>query len=184
MDHELLESAVAGDRNATDALLRLLRPLILKYCRARLGSQRRRDSDAEDCAQEVLLGVLRVLPGYRHDADTFLGFVYGIAAHKVIDARRRRGRDITAPVAEFAHAPYFGPFEPLRHVEDLERRQRVDHLLGRLASKQREVVILRILFGLSAQDTASALGMASAGTVRVCQHRALTTLRRHIGSRT
>ena len=184
MDRELLVSAVAGDRNATDALLRLLRPLILKYCRARLGSQHRRDSDAEDCTQEVLLGVLGVLPGYRYDADRFLGFVYGIAAHKVVDARRRRGRDPTAPAAELSHAPYFGRFEPLRHVEDLEGRQRVDHLLSRLASKQRNVVILRVFFELSAQDTADELGMASAGAVRVSQHRALTTLRHQVGRST
>ncbi len=176
MDRELLVSAVAGDRNATDALLRMLRPAVLGYCRARLGSQHRRDSDAEDCAQEILLGVLGALPGYRHDVDRFLGFVFGIAAHKVVDARRRGGRDISAPVAE----PRQAALEPLCHDGDLEGHQRVEHLLSRLASQQRDVVILRVLVGLSARETAGALGMASEGAVRVSQHRALITLRRRI----
>lgn len=176
MDRELLMSAVAGDRNATDALLRMLRPVVLGYCRARLGSQHRRDSDAEDCTQEVLVGVLGALPGYRHDVDRFLGFVFGIAAHKVVDARRRGGRDITAPVAE----PRRAVLEPLCRDDDLEGRQRVEHLLSRLASPQRDIVILRVLYGLSARETAGVLGMASEGAVRVSQHRALTSLRRRI----
>jgi RNA polymerase sigma-70 factor (ECF subfamily) len=37
-----------------------------------------------------------------------------------------------------------------------------------------------VLVGLSAQDTAATLGMPSAGAVRVSQHRALSTLRRHV----
>ncbi|AEK44170.1 hypothetical protein [Amycolatopsis mediterranei] len=41
---------------------------------------------------------------------------------------------------------------PVHHVEDLERRQRLHHLLGLLASQQRDVVVLRGMFGLSAHD--------------------------------
>jgi len=57
-DGALLASAVSGDRAATGVLLGLLRPGVLRYCRTRLGERRHRDSDADDCAQEVLLGVL------------------------------------------------------------------------------------------------------------------------------
>jgi len=38
--------------------------------------------------------------------------------------------------------------------------------------------VLRIILGLSAEETAAAVGLGSAGAVRVAQHRALTTLRR------
>jgi DNA-directed RNA polymerase specialized sigma24 family protein len=31
---------------------------VLRYCRTRLGERRHRDSDADDCAQEVLLDLL------------------------------------------------------------------------------------------------------------------------------
>jgi RNA polymerase sigma-70 factor (ECF subfamily) len=176
MEHTLLQSAIAGDAAATDAVLGLVRPAVLTYCRARLGGRNVRDSDAEDCAQEVLLGVLRALPRYRYDTEKFLGFVYGIAAHKVVDVRRRRTRDASSPVAHLAAVR----LEPLFPVEDPEGRQRVDRLLGHLATRQRNIVVLRVLLGLSARETATALGMSSAGAVRVSQHRALSTLRRHV----
>ncbi len=179
IDGALLASAVSGDRTATGALLGLLRPGVLRFCRTRLGERRHRDSDADDCAQEVLLGVLVALPGYRYGTDKFPAFVYGVAAHKVVDAHRRHGADASVPVPEFAPVPSEQP-GPLRHVEDLERRQRLYLLLDLLAPQQRDVVILRVGFGLSAQDTAGVLGVGSAGAVRVSQHRALAALRRQI----
>jgi len=181
MDRELLLAAMAGDPTAADMVLGLLRPDVLTYCRTRLGSRNERDSDAEDCTQEVLLGVLRALPRYPHDADNFLGFVYGIAAHKVVDARRRRGRDVSAPVAHLSPT-LPEQLAPHSAADDSEGRQQVQRLLSHLAAPQRDVVILRVLFGFSAQDTASTLGMASAGAVRVSQHRALCSLRRHVSS--
>ena len=179
MDHALLQSAMAGDPTATDTVLGLVRPAVLTYCRTRLGGRKERDSDAEDCTQEVLLGVLNALPHYQYDADRFLSFVYGIAAHKVVDARRRRGRDASSPVSHISLV-LSGRLEPIWPDEDAEGRQRVHRLLSHLAVPQRNVVILRVLFGLSARDTASTLGMASAGAVRVSQHRALCSLRRHV----
>ena len=49
-------------------------------------------------------------------------------------------------------------------------------LLRRLPRQQRELLVLRVLAGLSAQETGNELGM-SAGAVRVAQHRALARLR-------
>ena len=44
-------------------------------------------------------------------------------------------------------------------------------------SVQREILTLRVGVGLSAEETAEALGM-TAGAVRVAQHRALAKLRK------
>lgn len=60
-------------------------------------------------------------------------------------------------------------------VADLEA-QRARALLAMLPEQQRELPVLRVLTGLSAEETGSALGM-SAGAVRVAQHRALARLR-------
>jgi RNA polymerase sigma-70 factor (ECF subfamily) len=181
IDDTLLEAAVSGDSTAIGSLLGLLRPGVLRYCRARLGDRPHRDCDAEDCAQEVLLGVLGALPGYRYGAGGFPGFVRGVAAHKVFDAHRRRHNDVSVPVPEFSSTPSAQP-EPLRQVEDAERRQRLHSLLGRLTPHQRNVVVLRVVHGLSARDTAAVLGVAGPGTVRVSQHRALIALRRHVAA--
>jgi RNA polymerase sigma-70 factor (ECF subfamily) len=52
-------------------------------------------------------------------------------------------------------------------------------MLSGLPSQQREILTLRVAVGLSAEETAVALGM-TAGAVRVAQHRALAKLRRVI----
>jgi RNA polymerase sigma-70 factor (ECF subfamily) len=54
--------------------------------------------------------------------------------------------------------------------------ERARALLARLPVHQRELIAMRILSGLTAEETGHALGM-SAGAVRVAQHRALSRLR-------
>ncbi len=54
--------------------------------------------------------------------------------------------------------------------------ERARALLARLPLHQRELLVLRVLSGMSAEETGHALGM-SAGAVRVAQHRALARLR-------
>jgi len=49
-------------------------------------------------------------------------------------------------------------------------------LLEALPSRQREIIRLRLVVGLSAQETADRLGMAP-NAVRLAQHRALDHLR-------
>ena len=178
LDPELVRSAITGNRAAIAGMLRALRPMVFRYCLGRLGTWQDGSSDAEDCAQEVLLAVVGALPGYRYEADSFLAFVFGIAAHKVSDFHRRRARDRTSPVAEPPADHRTGP-DPTG--DEVERAAALDWsagLLDTLPPRQREVLVLRIILGLSAEETASAVGLSSAGAVRVAQHRALTTLRR------
>ena len=98
---ELVMRAMSGDRDAVAQLLEVIRPLVARYCRGRLGPVDRSYLSADDVAQEVCLAVLTALPNYRVQGKPFLAFVYGIAAHKVIDAHRAvtRGRtaDLTSP---------------------------------------------------------------------------------------
>jgi RNA polymerase sigma-70 factor, ECF subfamily len=56
---------------------------------------------------------------------------------------------------------------------------RMSALLDLLPAKQREILILRVVVGLSAEETADAVG-SSPGAVRVAQHRALARLRAEI----
>ena len=53
----VVDAAVAGDRAATDRLLALVQPLVLRYCRGRIGRQERSFAAADDVAQEVCLAV-------------------------------------------------------------------------------------------------------------------------------
>src|SRR5690242_20841518 len=96
----LVNEAVAGDRRAVERLLASVRPLVSRYCRARVGRNERAYASADDVAQEVCLAVLTALPSYRDQGRPFLAFVYGIAAHKVADAHRSAARNRAEPVEE------------------------------------------------------------------------------------
>lgn len=174
-------SAVAGDRVAVERLLASVRPLVVRYCRARVGVAERSFVSADDVAQEVCLAVLRALPSYRDQGRPFLAFVYGIAAHKVADAHRVSSRNRSEPQAEVPEVVEQAA-GPEASVLAGELSDRMARLLGVLAEKQREIVVLRVVVGLSAEETAAAVG-STPGAVRVAQHRALTTLRKHLGDR-
>src|ERR1700712_1819427 len=100
-----VDTAVGGDREALALLLARIHPLVVRYCRSRLSSGHRSLSTADDVAQEVCMAVLTALPTYRRDGRPFLAFVYGIAAHKVVDAHRAAGRSHSIPVADLPEAP-------------------------------------------------------------------------------
>jgi RNA polymerase sigma-70 factor (ECF subfamily) len=170
-------SAVAGDRVAVERLLGSVRPLVVRYCRARMGVGEGSFASADDVAQEVCLAVVRALPSYREQGRPFLAFVYGIAAHKVADAHRvaRRSRAEPQAVVPEVAEPAAGP-EAVVLAGELSVR--VGRLLGVLADKQREIVVLRVMVGLSAEETAAAVG-STPGAVRVAQHRALARLRKY-----
>ncbi|OLZ57461.1 RNA polymerase subunit sigma [Amycolatopsis coloradensis] len=169
-------AAGQGDRRALDHLLTTIRPLVIKYCRARIGRQERTYASADDVAQEVCVAILRALPTYHERGRPFLAFVYGIAQHKVADARRAAARNRSDPVAEVPDG-VSDSAGPEQHVLHNELSDRMGELLRILPDRQREIVVLRIVVGLSAEETAKSVG-STAGAVRVAQHRALTRLRK------
>lgn len=178
---ELVEAAKAGDRWATEQLIAQLRPLIVRYCRARIGRAVSTFSSADDVAQDVCLAVLTSLPSYRSTGASFLGFVYGIAMHKIMDFHRKYSRERSTPVPELPDVitTSAGPEHRLLHNELGEQ---VGALLAELSETQRDVLTLRLIVGLSVAETAAATSM-SLGAVRVCQHRALAKLRRRLMAR-
>jgi len=167
--------AVTGDRDALRQVLETIRPIVLRYCRARVGTFERSGLSADDVAQEVCLAAVMALPRYRDRGRPFLAFVYGIAAHKVADAYRAAGRDLSFPtdaIPEHRSAEQ-GPEQAAIDADSIARMR---ELLDVLPDKQREILILRVVVGLSAEETAEAVG-STAGAVRVAQHRALARLK-------
>lgn len=163
-----------GDPAAVESLIGWLRPMIVRYCRARLGRVSGQYHIADDVAQEVCIAVLGALPRYRDMGRPFASFVFGIASHKIADALRSAIR-AAVPTEDLPDGPDErpGPEETVvRHIE----AERARSLLNRLPSHQRELVLLRVVGGLSAEETGNVLGM-SAGAVRVAQHRAIARLR-------
>ncbi|OXM67596.1 RNA polymerase subunit sigma [Amycolatopsis vastitatis] len=182
---ERLDPVVAaardGDPDAVQALLRLIKPAVVRYCRARIGGRDLSYLSADDVAQEVCLAVLKVLPNYQDRGGSFLYLVRAIAANKVADAFRSVARDRSKPVSELPDRP-LGGNEPENHVLELDLGARLGRLVASLPRLHQEILALRIVVGLSATETAEALGI-SAGNVRITQYRALGKLRGMIGDR-
>ena len=176
----LIGDAVDGKREAVEGVLRRIRPLVVRYCRARVGGQEKTFASADDIAQEVCLAVLTALPSYRDQGRPFLAFVYGIAAHKVADAHRSSARNRAEPVPEVPDTQDLAD-GPEAQVMQGEFAGRMTKLLDTLPEKQREILRLRVVVGLSAEETAEAVG-STPGAVRVAQHRALGRLRSVLAS--
>lgn len=172
----LVHLARAGEEDARRDLFEGVHRMAHRYARARLGTYPAAAELAADVAQEVCMAVMTALPRYEDRGVPFEAFVYRIAAHKVADAGRTQARqpvpvdhhrsDLLDSVTESAE----------RTVVEGDQAARAWSMLSSLPSRLREILVLRVGVGLSAQETADALGM-SAGAVRVAQHRALRELR-------
>ena len=170
-----VRDAASGDPAAVAKLIAMITPVAVRYCRARLGGRDLSYLSADDVAQEVCLAVLHALPNYQDRGGSFLYLVHAIASNKVADAYRLVSRDRSDPVAELPERP-LADNEPEKRVLDTDLGARLSKLVGTLPPLQQEILTLRLIVGLSAGETAEALGI-SAGNVRVTQHRALTKLR-------
>jgi RNA polymerase sigma-70 factor (ECF subfamily) len=177
IDADLVRRAARRDADAMAVLLTELRPGLVRYCRARLGRIGGAYTTADDVAQEVCLALLRALPTYRDVGKPFSAFVYGIAAHKVADAQRAAVRNsVAAPVAEISDEPDTTESGPEQSAERSDLARRLSGLLARLSETHREIVLLRVAVGLSAEEVGEVVGMTAAA-VRVTQSRALARLR-------
>lgn len=178
---EVVSAAAAGNHVAAGDLLAFLRPIVYRYCRTKLGRVQRTFVAADDVAQEVCLAVFRALPTYRQLGRPFLSFVYGIAAHKIADVHRAAARDRSQPTPETPDI-LLTEEDPEQITLRRELVERTGHLLRTLTPRQRDILVMRIVLGLSAQETATMVG-TTPDAVRVAQHRALNRLRRTVQRR-
>lgn len=161
------------DARASTALMKQVREMALRYARVRLGRFGAEDT-AQDVAQEVCMAVLNGLRTYEDRGLPFEAFVYSITARRVADAQRAalRGPAMTPEVPDqVSQQPTPEEAAVVRDEADLALA-----LLRELPEQQQEIIMLRVVVGMSADETGAALGM-TAGAVRVAQHRALGKLR-------
>lgn len=173
---DLVPLAQAGDGQALQEIIKIVHPMVLRYARARINSGR--TPTAEDVAQEICLAVATSVDKYQDKGKPFMAFVYGIAFNKVADAHRALARDKSNPTDDVPDQEFSGG-TPEDAALVAAGSNRVRALLDLLSDKAREIVILRVFVGLSAEETAEIVG-STAGAVRVAQHRALATLRQAV----
>jgi len=138
---------------------------------ARLGGP---SIEVDDVVQEVFLVAKRRLVAFRPDGGGSITTWLFRATERIVKAARRKQRLRRllggAPIEEAAGAAIAGPIPS----DELERRQEIAHVyrvLDQLPERQRKVLILFELEGLSTQEIATLIG-ARVGTVRVSLYRA------------
>jgi RNA polymerase sigma-70 factor (ECF subfamily) len=176
---DMVMAAARGGPDEINRLFRLVHPIIVRYCRARVGVSAG-NGDADDVAQEVCAGLLAALPRYVQGDDRFLAFLYGIAGHKVVDHFRRCGRDRTDPAIELPERIDPSPGPETLAVARADFTQ-VATVLNRLTNRQRQVLALRVVAGLSSAHAAEVIGVSPVA-VRVTQRRALARARAALGT--
>lgn len=164
-----LAAARAGDEAAWSRVYRDLAPAVNGYLRLR-GAE-----SPEDLVGETFLQVARGIGTFTGPYEKFRSWVFVIAHHRLIDSRRRRGR--RPQLVDVADHEVRDPSPtPEHNVVDMMQFSGVASRLDILTDDQRDVLLLRVMGGLSVAEVAAATGKR-AGAVRVIHHRALTALR-------
>lgn len=169
----LIDRARAGERAALEELLQSVAPSIhrfgLRMCR--------NAHDADDVLQDTLLSVTKHL-GEFEGRSSLTSWVFALTRSAC--ARRRRGMKNQPPVSDdrLAEEPHGGR-SPEAETADLQLGEALGRALDALPEEHREVVMLRDVEGLTAPETAEALGV-SVDAVKSRLHRAREALRREL----
>jgi RNA polymerase sigma factor (sigma-70 family) len=170
--NSLLAAAREGSEAAWQELYNGLAPAVLGYLRAN-GAP-----DPEDVLGEVFLQVARDIARFDGEEPGFRSWVFTIAHHRLIDARRHAAR---RPVELAAEPP-----EPGIPAEDAAEEalariglEEVRRILETVSPEQRSVLLLRVIGDLSIEDVAKAVGKRP-GAVKALQRRGLAAVKREM----
>ena len=172
----VLAAARRGDERAWTELYLELAPVVTGYL---VGQG---CPNAEDVASETLFQVVRDLSRFDGDEGAFRSWVFTIAHHRLIDARRYASvRPAAATDADelLRHAP-LGVSSEDQAFAQLGAGS-VEHLLEAVTDEQRDVLLLRYVADLSLREVGQVLGKNYNAT-KALHRRALDALREELSA--
>lgn len=173
-ESSMIERARQGDQAALNGLvLKYWQPVYRLACR-KIGNS----DDAQEITQETFFKALRALPNYKETGASFQTYLGRIALNLVNDYWRKKGRTPQiVDIADYQEPLIDTAGSPEQHTLTLELREAMARLVAMLPPEQRQTVELRIVAGLSVQETARLLEKTEAA-VKMLQQRGLKNLRR------
>ena len=169
---ELVRRVAGGDRAAFDELYRRTSPWLAVRLRRRCAD----DDVVADVLQETYLAVWRAAGSYAGSVTegSAVGWLWTIAANRLVDAFRRRARQERVPTVALLDTT-----APAAEDEVMANRvdQNFEQALLRLPPELRQVLQAMVLDDLSVRQTAVLLGMPE-GTVKTRARRARMALRK------
>ena len=166
-----LAGAGKGDRRALTLLYAQYNRMLVRYLRAKVSGY------GEDLAQETWLALTPKLRTFSGDERTFRMMLLNEARRQAHEFRRTSQLERVRPLSPRAmNGLRPGPVgdEPVADAALAE-------LLDGLRPLHAEILLLRVVGGLTAEEAGALLGK-SPGMIRVTQHRVLKQLARRLGS--
>ena len=177
--HDLLERARAGERDAVDQLLRLHYDAVHAVCHRMVLSR----ESADDAVQNALIAIVRGLP--RFDGRSNLStWIYRIATNAAIDEIRRvrRAPSSADPAVITANErPNPGSDATADLADHLDQSSTVAAALAKVPHDFRVALVLRYVADLDYAEIAEVLGVP-VGTVRSRLARGKEALASHLGA--
>lgn len=169
----VMTGARAGADWAWAKLYDDLSPLVLGYLRGRGALE------PEDVAGEVFLQVVRDIGSFEGGERELRAWVLSIAHHRLLDeVRYRKRRPAEATSDEKLHGVSAAGNAETEALSSITR-EGVVRIIQTLAPGQQDVLLLRIVAGLTVDEVASIVGKQP-GAVKALQRRALAQLRKKI----
>lgn len=171
----VLAAARRGEEWAWERLYEDLAPTVYGYLRSQGAPA------PEDVTSEVFLRLVRDLDSFAGDESGFRSWVFTIAHAKMIDARRASSRRPSWPTDLQVLDAHLPPVEIEQDAVDTLVADELRDLFESLTSGQRDVLLLRIIGGLTVRETADVVGKQP-GAVKALQRRGLEGLRERLGA--
>jgi RNA polymerase sigma-70 factor (ECF subfamily) len=167
---ETLAGVQDGEATAVEAFWRSHHPPLLRFLRSRHAAH-----DVDDIASEVWLRASRSWHRFEGDERSFRAWFFSVARAVSVDAYRREGRRRDELVADVELRVAEQRASAESEALELIGTDRAIALLATLPREQGEIIALRVIAGLDAEDVGRIVGKRP-GTVRVLQHRGLRRL--------
>jgi RNA polymerase sigma-70 factor (ECF subfamily) len=148
---------------------------IARYAYARTGNR----DVAEDLAGEVFVRAVESIDSFRDQGVPIGAWLFRIAHNLVIDHYRRSAKRRHEPLEE-AYA-VAGADDPAAETEHALAMEQVRASMALLNPAQQEVITLRFLGELSAEEAGAIMGRTP-GAIRELQRTAMKALRAHMGA--
>lgn len=195
-ERALVDAATAGDGAAMEQLLLFHFSMLERHIGPKIPATARRQLSVEDVLQDVFTQAFRDISQFDlRDSSSFVGWLKGIADHRLADAlkrmrRKKRGGDLhqLSAVGDGRTSTVFqlidivcqdGGF-PGKAVAREEAAQAIQVAVAMLPDDQRDMIRARFFDGLDIEEIAQATGR-TAGAVRGLIYRGQKKLAEFMG---